>query len=115
MKENSDGKAPFFESDDWFYEQVLTDVYATRQQAAYKGRGRRPLAKQIPDPELKYAQVVKERENGKVAKITTRIVVGDELQVLSILDKSERCNTISTSFVESRNGAFRKENQPGNK
>jgi len=55
--------------------------------------------------------VVKERKNGKVVNISTRIVLGDELQILEILDTSERCKTISTSFVESRNGALRKDNK----
>lgn len=111
IKEHSDGQAPFFESDGWFYEEVLTEVYGTLQNVPYKGIGRKPFPRQKPDPELKYAQVVKERENGKVVRITTRIVLGDELEILEILDKSERCNTISTSFVESRNGAFRKDNK----
>jgi len=111
IKENSDGKAPFFESDGWFYEEVLTEVYGTLEEVPYKGKGRKPLPKQTPDPELKYPQVVKERENGKVVRITTRIVLGDELEILEILDKSERCKTISTSFVESRNGACRKDNK----
>jgi hypothetical protein len=30
-----------------------------------KGIGGKPFFRQIPDPELKYAQIVKERENGK--------------------------------------------------
>lgn len=111
IKENSDGSAPFFESDAWFYEEVLTEVYSTEQEAPYKGRGRRPLPIKVVDPALKYAQVVKERKNGKITNISTRIVLGDELEILEILDKSERCNTISTSFVESRNGAFRKDNK----
>ena len=46
-----------------------------------------------------------------MVSITTRIVLGDELEILEILAKSERCKTISTSFVESRNGAFRKDNK----
>jgi hypothetical protein len=33
------------------------------------------------------------------------------LEILDILDKSERSNTISTSFVESRNGAYRKDDK----
>ncbi len=111
IKENSDGQAPFFESDGWFYQQVLTDVYSTEEEVPYKGRGRRPLPKKVIDPDLKYAQVVKERQNGKVVNISTRIVLGDELQILDILDNSERCTTISTSFVESRNGSFRKDNK----
>lgn len=84
----------------WFYENVLIEVYGNLQEVPYKGRGRKPLPKLIPNPELKYAQVVKERENGTVVKISTRIVLGNELEILEILDKSERCNTISTSFVE---------------
>jgi hypothetical protein len=40
-----------------------------------------------------------------------RIVLGNELEILDILDKSERSNTISTAFVESRNGAFRKDDK----
>ena len=111
IKENSDGQAPFFESDGWFYQEVLTEVYGAVEQVPYKGIGRKPLPRQVPDPDLKYAQVVKERENGKVVRITTRIVLGDELEILEILAKSERCKTISTSFVESRNGAFRKDNK----
>jgi hypothetical protein len=111
IKDNSDGKAPFFESDGWFYEEVLTQVYGTLQDVPYKGIGRKPLPIQVPDLDLKYAQVVKERENGKVVNITTRIVLGNEIEILEILENSERCKTISTSFVESRNGAFRKDNK----
>jgi hypothetical protein len=111
IRENSDGQAPFFESDGWFYEEVLTNVYSTMEEVPYKGRGRKPLPRKVVDPDLKYAQVVKERENGKVVSISTRIVLGDELEVLEILERSGRCKTISTSFVESRNGAFRKDNK----
>jgi len=60
IKGNSDGRAPFFESDGWFYEEVLTDVYGTWQEVPYKGIGRKPFPRQMPDPELRYAQVVKE-------------------------------------------------------
>ena len=80
-------------------------------ETAYKGRGRKPLPKWVADPQLKYAQVVKERENGTIVNISTRIVLGDEIEILKILEESKRSNTISTSFVESRNGAFRKDNK----
>lgn len=94
-----------------FMRIVLIEVYGKLQEIPYQGRGRRPLPKLIPNPALKYAQVVKERENGTVVKISTRIALGNELEILEILAKSERCNSISTSFVESRNGAFRKDNK----
>jgi hypothetical protein len=111
VKENSDGQAPFFESDGWFYEEVLIIVYGFYMETAYKGRGRRPLPKLVADPQLKYAQVVKERENGTIVNISTRIVLGDEIEILKILEQSKRSNTISTSFVESRNGSFRKDDK----
>jgi hypothetical protein len=111
IKANSDGQAPLFESDAWFYGPVLSDVYSTTEPVAYKGRGRKPLPKKVIDPHLKYAQVVKERQDGKITNISTRIVLGDELQILQIIDQSERCKTISTAFVESRNGAYRKDNK----
>lgn len=111
IKENSDEQAPFFESDGWFYEEVLTVVYGFYMETAYKGKGRKPLPKLEADPQLKYAQVVKERENGTIVNISTRIVLGDEIEILKILEKSERSNTVSTSFVESRNGAFRKDDK----
>lgn len=111
IKANSDAIAPLFESDAWFYESVLSDVYSSTEQVPYKGRGRKPVPKKAIDPNLKYAQIVKERQNGKIINISTRIVLGNELEILQILDQSERCKTISTSFVESRNGAFRKDNK----
>jgi len=110
IKENSDHQAPLFESDGWFYSEVLTQVYGSQVIPPYKGIGRKPLPRQVPDPGLKYAQIVKQRENGKIVKISTRIVLGDEAEIMDILDQSTRCPTISTSLVESRNGAFRKDN-----
>jgi hypothetical protein len=111
IKRKSNGNAPFIESDCWFYEEVLTETYSTQVEVAYCGRGRKPLPKRVVNPSLKYAQVVKERKNGKIIQISTRIVLGDELEILDILDKSERCKTISTAFVESRNGAYRKDDK----
>jgi IS1 family transposase len=112
VKNHSNGVAPYFESDGWFYEEALTKIYraSVLQNVPYKGRGRKPLPVQVPDPELKYAQVVKERQQGKVVSITTRIVLGDEIETMQLLEKSTCSTTVSTSFVESRNGAFRKDN-----
>lgn len=109
IKQNSNGKAPYIESDGWFYAQVLSKTYSTKVEPPYGGRGRKPVPRRLVDPFLKYAQVVKERKNGKITNIFTRIVLGDELEILDILDKSERAKHISTSFVESRNGAYRKD------
>ena len=111
IKGHSNGKAPFFERDGWFYEAVLSQVYSTLEAVPYKGRGRKPHPKRVVDPKLKYAQLIKHREAGKVVNISTRIMLGDELEIVEILDASMCSSAISTSFVESRNGAFRKDNK----
>jgi IS1 family transposase len=110
LKSKSDGLAPYFASDCWFYEQALINNYCTWQQMPYKGRGRKPKPLQLVDPQLRYAQVHKKRDaKGKLEEITTRIVLGDELDILLLLQDATRSKTINTVFVESRNGKFRKD------
>lgn len=111
VKDKSDGKAPLFLSDAWFYEEALYNTYCHYEAQVYKGRGRPRLPKRIIDEALKYAQVYKERDSkGKIKNITTRIVIGSEEQIMAIIEKSGRSKTINTSFVESRNGKYRKDN-----
>jgi IS1 family transposase len=110
IKAKSDGEAPFFASDSWFYEQALVDNYCTWKEVPYSGRGRKPLPKQVVDPNLRYAQVHKKRDSkGKIEEISTRIVLGDERKILLLLLDAERSKTINTVFVESRNGKYRKD------
>lgn len=110
VKSKSDGKAPYFASDCWFYEQALVNNYCKWEQPAYMGRGRPPLPVQVVDPMLRYAQVHKKRDSkGRIEEISTRIVLGDEVQILLLLQGAQRCKTVNTVFVESRNGKFRKD------
>lgn len=111
IKENSDGEPPLFMSDSWFYEQALVDNYSRLEMPVYKGRGRQPLAIQVVDPNLGYTQVHKERnKKGKITKISTRIVLGDEIVILNKLEAALRSKTVNTDYVESRNGKYRKSN-----
>lgn len=111
IKENSDGEPPLFMSDSWFYEQALVDNYSRLEMPVYKGRGRKPLAIQVVDPNLGYTQVHKERnKKGKITKISTRIVLGDEIVILNKLEAALRSKTVNTDYVESRNGKYRKSN-----
>jgi IS1 family transposase len=111
IKDRSDGQAPLFHSDSWFYETVLVDTYCTYEPVPYSGRGRPPHPKQVVDPQLTYVQVHKQRNSkGKIEKVATRIVLGDETHVLDILNDAQRSKTVNTDFVESRNGKFRKDN-----
>lgn len=110
LKCGSDGHAPFFTSDGWFYSDVLGENYCTYVHPPYKGRGRRPRPVRVLDSGLRYAQVCKKRDDkGKIVEITTRIVLGDEVQILDLLGDAGRSRTINTSFVESRNGKMRKD------
>lgn len=110
IKEKSDGEAPLFSSDDWFYEQSLLHSYGVDFQPPYKGRGRRPLPIRVAHPKLKYVQVRKKRDSkGKIIDITFGIVYGEEAEIDVIFASATRCKTINTVFVESRNGKFRKD------
>jgi IS1 family transposase len=57
--------------------------------------------------EITYATVHKERAGGRVAGVTRRVVLGDEEQLEQTLAKSERSQTVNTSFVERWNGTQR--------
>ena len=111
LKGKSDGKAPLFLSDAWFYEEALYNVYCHFEKQPYQGKGRPRLPVRIIDADLKYAQVYKKRDDrGKIESISTRIVIGQEEQIMDIIQKGGRSKTINTSFVESRNGKYRKDN-----
>ena len=110
IKAKSDGNAPLFSSDDWFYEKALTKHYGQDELPAYKGRGRPPLPKRMPHPDLKYVQVQKERDaKGKLLHIEYAIIYGRPDQIEAVFQKATRCKTINTVYVESRNGKFRKD------
>ena len=107
----SDGAAPFFMSDCWFYTAVLIAIYSILEAVAYGGRGRPAKPKRVVDPNLRYGQVHKKRnEKGKIEHVSTRIVIGDEIRILHELQDAKRSKTINTDYVESRNGKYRKDN-----
>ena len=111
IKDKSDGLAPFFHSDSWFYTTALINNYSTYQPLPYKGVGRPQNPIQVVDPLLRYAQVHKERNSkGKIEKISTRIVLGEIDHIFETFDAAKRSKTVNTDFIESRNGNFRKDN-----
>lgn len=111
IKEKSDETVPLFSSDDWFYEKALLAHYGEDFIPPYKGRGRYPLPRRVPLPDLKYVQVQKKRnKQGRIESITKTIVYGQAEQINEVYAKASRCKTINTIYVESRNGKFRKDN-----
>ncbi|MCB0855114.1 MAG: hypothetical protein KDD63_22990 [Bacteroidetes bacterium] len=90
---------------------MLIDTYCSYLPRLYKGRGRPPLPERVVDPELKYAQVFKQRDKkGKLIKVENRIILGTEEEIVEIIQKTSRGKKINTSYVESRNQKYRKDN-----
>lgn len=66
-------------------------------------RGRFPNPRRVPPPDLCYAVVVKERENGRVVEVTTLSVYGTPQQVEAALRASPVSTAINTYGVERNN------------
>src|SRR5207248_2931796 len=60
--------------------------------------------------EIAYATAHKQREGGRVAAVTQRVVPGSQEQVEQTLAPAERSTTVSTSFVERYHGTQRQFN-----
>ena len=60
---------------------------------------------------LKYATVHKDRENGRVVKVTTRVVFGILHAVLAALALSLVSKVVNTVFIEGHNGSDRNRNR----
>ncbi len=112
IKSNSDGEAPLFLSDGWTgYEEVLEKHYSHEEAVPYSGRGRPRKPIRIVDEKLKYAQVIKHKERGRLVDIEKRVLRGTEADIIAIIQGEHRGETINTSYVESRNGNYRKDNK----
>src|SRR5437870_3439122 len=73
----------------------------------------RPAAKprKVLPKGLKYATVHKERENGRVVKVTTRVVFGTLVAVMAALLVSLVSKVVNTVFIERHNGSDRNRNR----
>ena len=94
---------PVFTSDNWDpFEEGLVNVYGYLETPHYNGIGRKPLPILIPYPSLKYAQVCKQREKGRVVEVIQRVVFGnpDELMKALGVDSGGKINT---AYIERLN------------
>lgn len=112
IKHRSNGVAPLFLSDAWVYSNPLFDTYSHYEPVPYSGRGRPCNPIRVVTEELKYAQVYKKRDSkGRIESIEARIIKGTEQEILDIIAATSRGATkINTSFVEGKNGTYRKDN-----
>lgn len=92
---------PLWVSDGWkaYIYALLLQFHQLVYQIKRRGRGRPPIPKMIPHPCLKYAQVVKQRQHGRVIGIEQRIIFGAE----EIIDLKK----VITSHLERLNGTMR--------
>src|SRR6266446_9804891 len=56
-------------------------------------------------------EVVKHKERGHLIEIEKRVIWGTEEAIFEIIQQEGRGETIKTSYVESRNGNYRKDNK----
>jgi len=98
---------PVFTSDNWDpFEEGLVNVYGYLETPCYNGIGRKPLPILIPYPSLKYAQVCKQKEKGRVVEVLQRVVFGDPDEVMEALGVNSG-GKINTAYVERLNLTIR--------
>lgn len=75
------GLKPLFVSDGLrFYSEALLQKYGKWVEFPRTGkRGRPKIPKLVPDKDLKYAQIVKEREGGKLQNVEKKVIFGNNL------------------------------------
>jgi IS1 family transposase/transposase-like protein len=113
VKAVSCGYIPFFTSDQLpHYAQAILKTYGVPEVLLdIPGkRGPKPKPKLVPPSRLVYAQVVKEREGGKVVKVTKKLIFGTEARLQERLTASTLSRTVNTSFVERQNLTCRQSN-----
>ena len=100
-KRLTQGCWPLWSSDGWEpYVWALTLVFAVLIHfIRLKRRGRPKQPQVVPDPRLRYGQVIKQREGRRLVAVTRRVIFGvEELIPLK---------QISTSLLERLNGTIR--------
>jgi IS1 family transposase len=94
------------------YKTAIFEAYAVEQEQPRTGRPGRPRKpKKVLPKKLKYATVHKERANGRVVKVTTRVVFGTLAAVAVALALSLVSTVVNTVFVERHNGSDRNRNR----
>ena len=70
-----------------------------------------PKPRQVPPPELLYAQVVKWQDKDRVVEVSTKVVFGRSAEIKAHLQASTTSHTVNTSFVERENLTLHQSNR----
>lgn len=103
------GCIPLFISDQWsaYGAALLTHFGQWVETQRQHMRGRSPKPRWLPIPELLYAQVVKQREHGRVVSVTKRAIFGCPEAIEKALQASGISQVINTAFIERLNLTIR--------
>jgi hypothetical protein len=94
------------------YKTALLEVYGKVRRPRRTGRrGRPPAPQKVAPKQLLYATVHKEREGGRVVRVSTRIVFGTVAALTLALALSMVSRVVNTFFVERHNGTDRNRNR----
>jgi hypothetical protein len=94
------------------YQTAIFAAYAVPKDQPRTGRPGRPKKpKRVLPKKLTYATVHKERANGRVVKVTTRVVFGTLAAVMAALAVSLVSKIVNTVFIERHNGSDRNRNR----
>ena len=103
----AEGVLPLFTTDSLaHYAKAILHVFGKWIQPQRKGnRGRFPKPRPVVQEGLHYATVHKERENGHVVSVTTKVIYGKSEEIRARLEALGQ--TINTSYVERMNLTLR--------
>ena len=110
-----DGSLPLFTSDSLkHYTDVLLELFGQWEKPKPTGWPGRPCKPQrVASPDLRYAQIHKEREGGRVVKVTRSIIFGKrrtvETQTASLKRADGSEGQINTAYIERDNLTLRQE------
>ena len=114
FKERTEGRIMNLLTSDEYpaYKKAIFEAYAVEHVPARTGRPGRPKkAVKVLPKKLTYATVHKERKNGRVVKVTTRVVFGTLCAVMAALLLSLVSKVVNTVFIERHNGSDRNRNR----
>jgi len=109
------GTLPLFTSDSLpHYADVLLELYGQWKKPQPTGLPGRPCnVQRVPSADLRYAQVHKERQGGRVVKVTQSIIFGKRRTVQTQAASLKRADgsegQINMSYIERDNLALRQE------
>jgi len=110
FKARTDGQAPFFTSDKLpAYVAALIFNYSVPEPfPATRSPGRpRKQPRRLVDPHLRYAQVDKRRQGGRVVEVRRRIVFGKTDDIAVIIQADGCGSEVNTAYVERNNLTMR--------